>query len=73
MLIQLLGLSSLCGIYVEELTKYFLEIKMTSVEHAIYHAIAKHKRYTNCTISQEKFNCTISKHRIESRRQHQIE
>jgi hypothetical protein len=40
MLIQLLGLTSLCSIYVEELTKYFLEIKMISVEHAIYHAIA---------------------------------
>ena len=40
MLFQLLGLISLYSIYIEELTKDFLEIKMISIEHAIYHAIA---------------------------------
>ena len=40
MLSQLLGLISLYSIYIEELTKDFLEIKMISIEHAIYHAIA---------------------------------
>jgi hypothetical protein len=44
MFIQLQGLTSLYSIFVEELIKYFLEIKMISVKHAICHAIARNQK-----------------------------
>jgi hypothetical protein len=40
MIIQLLGLISQYSIYIEELARDFLEIKMISIEHAIYHAVS---------------------------------